>query len=103
MLVFGSVYSSTDSPTRVAIGLVDQDGSAVAQTVRQALDKSFDVTTGDEGPLKEALSKGTLKAVVVLPQGLSGQVAAKQVAGAIRIMFDPISPTSAGRPACRVW
>ncbi len=99
LMVFGSMYSGSSS--EIAIGLVDQDGGPAAQMVRQALDQSglYKVTTGEEAGLLKKLDMGSLRAVLVLPSGLSEQMATRQAPATVVIRWDSVSQSSSAARA----
>lgn len=96
LMVFGAMYGPKGAPSATVIGLVDQDGGPAAQLVRSALEGSslYELVPGEEADLLKRLNDGKVRAVLVLPKGLSQQVAGKQGPAEVVIRWDPASGTS---------
>mgnify|MGYP000996658740 CR=1 FL=1 len=93
LLWWGWGNSGSGVITAVPVGLVDQDGGDVAQMIRAAVEQSghFELVAGDEDELMRKLDGGAVRAVLVLPPGLSDQVAAGAGPGEVVIRWDPTS------------
>lgn len=93
--IFGSMYGNMDTEYNSPIGWVDRDQGPVAERLRQTMDatKRYTISTGDEAELKAQLSKGKLRAILVLPQDLSEQVAAGATPS-VQVLRDPSSNSS---------
>lgn len=94
---FGSLFggSGDKAPSRVPIAIVDHDQSAITKRVvaDMAADKTFDVQPLAEAQAAEAVKRGKLRAVVILPKGF-GEEAPRALFGArtkpvIEIRYDP--------------
>lgn len=96
LMIFGAMYGGNGAGGVTAIGLADHDGGPAAQFIRSALEGSglYRVTTGTEAELLQQLDKGDVRAVLVLPKGLSEQVARKQGPAEVVIRWDPTSNAS---------
>ncbi|HEY3364281.1 MAG TPA: ABC transporter permease [Symbiobacteriaceae bacterium] len=93
--VFGAAYGNMGSNLKEPVGVVDLDRGPVAQAARTALANAgvVDMRSGDEAAMKALLVKGTVRAVIILPAGLSDRVAAGQPA-AVTVLRDPSSNAS---------
>lgn len=91
LAVFGAAFGNTDSTQEIPIGVVDLDQGPAARALRDRIDRMelFKVTTGEQAALQQQVAKGSLKALVIMPQGMSEQVAAKRGPAAIRVVVDP--------------
>lgn len=80
----------------VPVGVADRDGGPVAEMVRSALQASgnFEVVDGEEDDLIRRLDGGKVRAVLVLPPGLSDRVAAVAGLGEVVLRWDPTSAAS---------
>lgn len=80
---FGSLFSTDSKPAAIAVGVVDQDGSALSKRVVAALqaEPALKTVVGDEAALLQQVQAGKLRAVVVLPRGL-GEQAPRAIFGA---------------------
>lgn len=87
MTVFGFVNDSEPEP--IHIGVVNESPAQVAQNFINELmdDPLFDVTVGDEEPLREELIAGDQTMVLVLPPGFDVQNTADESAQ-IRVLVD---------------
>jgi ABC-2 type transport system permease protein len=92
---FGSLFSTGSKPAAIAVGVVDQDGSALSQRVVAALqaEPALKTAMGDEAALLQQVRAGKLRAVVVLPHGL-GEQAPRALFGAaakpeVKLHHDP--------------
>ena len=97
IVLFGAIFSGSSSPS-YKLGLVNQDGGAVSAQLVNVFEhkvSAFKVTTGEYDAEMNALKKGDLDLVVVLPAGLSQTVEAGHTAQ-VQMYFDPSkSPTDA--------
>ncbi|MBP2017477.1 ABC-2 type transport system permease protein [Symbiobacterium terraclitae] len=98
LLYFGAANGGTHITTvaTVAVGLVDQDGGPVARLIETGLRESghFRVEVGDEAELIRRLDAGKVRAVLVLPPGLSERVAAGTGPSELTLHWDPTSSAS---------
>lgn len=96
LMVFGAMYGGSGSGGVTPIGLVDDDGGFAAQAIRYVLDgsKLYKVTTGEEEALLRQLDDGKVRAVLILPDGLSEQVARKAEPPEVLLRWDPSSSSS---------
>ena len=87
MTVFGFVNNSEQDP--ISIGVVNESSAQVAQDFVDELvnDPLFEVTIGEESPLREELIAGDQTMVLVLPPGFDVQNAATESAQ-IRVLVD---------------
>ena len=73
----GSLFggSGNQAPSRVPIAIVDHDQSAITRRIvtDMSADKTFDVQPLDETQALEAVKRGKLRAVVILPHGFGDQ------------------------------
>jgi ABC-2 type transport system permease protein len=97
LVVFGTMFGGVDRASAIPIGLVMKDNGDAAQVVRKAVDQPdlFKVETGAEKELRARLSQGKLKAVLILPEGLSARLSRKEPASVV-ILYDP-GDQSSGR------
>ena len=78
---FGAVFASggqNRQPARIAIAIVDQDGSAISKAVLAGAgtDKNLNVATPTEEEARESVRKGKTAVAVIIPKGFgdaSGQ------------------------------
>lgn len=96
LLYFGAANGGGNTDTAVAVGLVDRDGGPVAELIQAGLAQSgtFRVESGGEAELLGRLDAGKVRAVLVLPPGLSEQVAAGAGPGEVILHWDPTSSAS---------
>ena len=94
IVLFGLIFSGGNSPS-YNMGLVVQDqgqaGQALEQTfktVAQQKDAPFKLHTGTRQDEMNALKKGHLDMVIVIPAGLSDQVSQDQTAS-VQMYYDP--------------
>src|SRR5512146_65346 len=76
ILLFGAIFSGGGS-VKYAVGWVDQDGSSASQTLRGVFGRYvsiFDLKNQTLDEARTAVSKGDVRAVVVLPKGFGGAV-----------------------------
>ena len=95
---FGSLFggSGNQAPSRVPIAIIDQDQSAISKRIvaDMTADKTFDVQPLDETQAADAVKRGKLRAVVVLPRGFGEQAplalfSARRKKPVIEIRYDP--------------
>jgi ABC-2 type transport system permease protein len=93
--VFGLMYRDT-GVSRSDIGWIDHDGGVAASTLRAVVAHTdqYILVADSEGALRQKLAKGQLKAVVILPQGLSDGLMGKAGPGTVTILFDASSQAS---------
>lgn len=96
LMVFGGMFGGGGNTALTPIGLVDRDGGPTAQMIQQALTGSglYKVTAGEEADLLKQIDSGTLRAVLVLPEGLSDQVKRGMKPGEVLLYWDPSSTAS---------
>lgn len=90
IVLFGAIFSGGGSHT-YSVGLVNQDDGTVGATLANAFEhkvKPFNTTTGSYDNELNALKKGNLDLVIVLPAGLSQTVASGHTAQ-VQMYFDP--------------
>lgn len=88
-LLFGVVFGG-GGDTRFKVGVVDEDGGPAAAQFRQVLDSIpvLETQVGDRESSLAALRQGDVRAVLVLPAGLSAAVAQRQPSP-VQIFYDP--------------
>jgi len=92
---FGSLFGSNTKMAGIAVGVVDQDGSALSQRVVAALqaEASLKTTVTDEADALVQVRAGKLRAVAILPKGLGQQAGGAMFGGAskpeIVLHYDP--------------
>lgn len=82
VILFGTIFSGGGNPN-YNLGWVDQDGSPAAAQVRAAFDKTGVVTLHD-GTLaaeQDAMKRGDVDGIVVVPAGVGATLAAAQGGG----------------------
>jgi ABC-2 type transport system permease protein len=96
IFLFGLIFSGTDNTTNFDVGLVIEDQGAVAKGLAQTFQSvgAFNITQGSQEEMLARLKKGDLRAVVVIPQGLSGAAAAGQPTK-LDVYYDPSNQTTA--------
>ncbi|HEX9036621.1 MAG TPA: ABC transporter permease [Ktedonobacterales bacterium] len=90
IVLFGAIFSGNSSVS-FNVGLVDQDGGQISAQLAQVFTrdvKPFKVKTGSYASEMDALKKGNLDLVIVLPPGLSQTVAAGHTAH-VQMYYDP--------------
>jgi ABC-2 type transport system permease protein len=92
--IFGLIFSGT-SDMSFDVGLTLEDHGPAAVAIQQAIKSVsvFHVTEGSQADLLARLKDGKLRALIVVPAGLSAQVAAGQAAQ-VQTYYDPSSPTT---------
>src|SRR5688572_25493501 len=96
MLIFGSLLSGGSSP--LAIAVVDRDGSPVAAQVAAAFGRMEGIEVVTPCPTCDAvelLKDGEVAAVVVLPAGFGGGVAAGRATA--EVYYDGSNPMRGGQ------
>jgi ABC-2 type transport system permease protein len=95
-MVFGGGGKST--PGKLAIVVVDQDGSSISQAVTSGLaaENTLEVTTMDEAAARELVRKGKVRAAVLLPPGF-GEAAGRAFFRStgkprVDVLYDPSQP-----------
>jgi ABC-2 type transport system permease protein len=88
-MLFGVIFTG-GGDVKYTVGLVNQDNGQVGMDLTTALKqvRPFTIQSGNEDAEMRALKKGQVDLVLVIPQGLSDQVAGKQTAN-VRMYFDP--------------
>ncbi len=96
IVLFGLIFSGNSSPS-YTVGLVNEDGGAVGNTLAQTFGKvkPFTIKTGTREAEVDHLKKGQIDLVIVIPSGLSQAIASGQTAQ-VQMVYDPSSsPTNA--------
>jgi ABC-2 type transport system permease protein len=93
--VFGLMYRDT-GVSRSDVGWIDRDGGTAGRTLREVVAHTdqYTLVADNEAALRQKLAKGQLKAVVILPQGLSDGLTGKAGPGTVTILFDASSQAS---------
>ena len=95
---FGSLFggSGNQAPSRVPIAIVDHDQSVLSKKIvaDMSADKTFDVQALNEAQAAEAVKRGKLGAMVILPRGFGEQAplalfTAREKKPVIEIRYDP--------------
>jgi ABC-2 type transport system permease protein len=95
---FGSLFPGPDAsrePARVAIHLVDQDGSAVAMSILAGVraDRNLAVTVGSVAEARAAVRRSRSSVAVVVPEGFGAAASLALVAGGrtpqLEMLYDP--------------
>jgi len=95
---FGAIFSGPSSdrePAKIAIAMIDLDGSPISKGVvaGASADRNLKVSTPDEASARESVRGGKLAAAVVIPKGF-GEAAGNAFFGdgekpQLNVMFDP--------------
>ncbi len=95
ILIFGLVFSGGDAPS-YEIGLAAEDSGPAGQALAGAFGAVpiFEISEGEREALIEQLRDGDLRAVIVIPEGLSSRVQAGEMAQ-VETIYDPTNSTSA--------
>jgi ABC-2 type transport system permease protein len=96
IVLFGVIFAGGGSPS-YTVGLVNEDGGPVSQGIVQAFKnvKPFTIKEGTRDDEMNALKKGQIDMVIVIPEGLSAGVASGQTAQ-VQMYYDPsANPTDA--------
>ncbi len=96
---FGLIFGSGSGFT-LQLGIVNEDGGLAGARFLVSLEtseteKMLGLHTGARTEMLEALNKGEVSVVIVLPQDLTASLAAGEPA-TIEVFYDPARPTSAG-------
>ncbi len=99
---FGSIFSGpsrNSEPTKIAVAIIDQDGSAISSGIVAGMqaDRNFKVTTPSEAEARDAVRRGRLAAAVIVPKGF-GEAAGNAFFGdgekpPLNVIFDPSRST----------
>ena len=95
IFIFGLIFSGVSDST-FDVGLVLEDHGAAASALQQAFKtvSAFKITEGSRGDLLALLKNGKLRAVIVVPDGVSAAVGAGHAAQ-VETYYDPASQTAA--------
>ncbi len=95
IVLFGVIFSGSDNSTTFNIGLVAEDQGPVGAGLAKAFHSvgAFNITQGSQPALVDQLKKGDLRAVVVIPPGLSGATANGQPSQ-LSVYYDPSNQTT---------
>jgi ABC-2 type transport system permease protein len=95
---FGSIFSGpsrNSEPARIAVAMVDQDGSAISKGILSGAqaDRNLKVSTPSEEDARKSVREGKLAAAVIIPNGF-GEAAGSAFFGngekpPLNVMFDP--------------
>ncbi len=87
MLILGFVFGSSGK-IRLAVGVVDQDGSSLSRDIIKALGgvDGIAVYEGDEADERAKLQDGKRNAVIIIGEGFNEQVARGQVGEVVMII-----------------
>lgn len=98
VVIFGALFRVPDRHSATPVGFINHDRGPVAEAVSQAMTGGdlFRLHDGDLGTLNDSLKSGKIRAIVVLPAGLSEQTIGPEGAEptAVEIVHDPLSPAS---------
>ncbi len=96
ILLFGLVFSSSNNNTSFDIGLVVADQGPVATGLARAFQSvgAFKITEGTQAEILAKLKKGDLRAVVIIPQGISRDAKAGKTSK-LEVYYDPSNQTTA--------
>ncbi len=95
---FGSVFtgaSSTVETARIAVVVVDRDGSDISKDIVQAVrtDRHLTVTTADASAAHDAVRRGAISVGIVIPAGFGEAAGQALFAGgekpALDLLYDP--------------
>jgi ABC-2 type transport system permease protein len=94
IVLFGIIFSGGGN-TSFEVGIANEDTGPTGAALVQAFDSvpAFNVSTGTEDELRAKLSRGDLRALVVIPQGLSDGVKAGKTQE-IQVAYDPTNQTT---------
>jgi ABC-2 type transport system permease protein len=89
IVLFGVIFGG-DNSTTYTVGMVNQDNGQVGAGLVQAFShvKPFTVKTGSYGEEMDLLKRGQVDMVIVVPAGVSQQVAQRQQAN-VQMYYDP--------------
>ena len=95
---FGTIFSGPQrgaEPARIAVAIIDQDGSAVSKGIVAGAqgDRNLKLTMPTEAEARDSVKRGRTSVAIVIPQGF-GDASAKAFFGngekpALGILFDP--------------
>jgi len=93
---FGLIFGGGDTFT-LQLGVVDEDGGAFGEQIRSDLGAQgmLGLRLGSRDEMLEALNKGKVSVVLVLPAGASDALAAGELV-TVAVFYDPAQPTSGG-------
>ncbi len=95
VFLFGWIFGGGGAETKIAVGYVDQDGSAASAGMRQAFGgvQLLSLHDGSVDDEKAAMQRGEVSAVIVIPKGLGDALAQARSGGAtpvaIQVYGDP--------------
>ena len=94
---FGLIFGGTDSFTLQTGIVVDGDDGIVAEQMIADLgeQETLDLHLGTRDEMLEALNKGEVSVVIVLPAGLDEAIAAREPVQ-VEVFYDPARPLSGG-------
>jgi ABC-2 type transport system permease protein len=87
VFLFGWIFGGS-SDTKIAVGFVDQDGTAASAQVRQAF-SNVSILSFQDGKLEQeltAMQHGDISAIIVIPKDFGAHMASK-VAGSAEIQY----------------
>ena len=96
VILFGSIFSGGNSER--TIGFADLDSTPASATLKGAFASISNVklVDGSESDLLARMRKGDVSAVIVVPNGYAGTVAAKQATASLIVYTDPTQSAADG-------
>lgn len=101
--LFGSLFGQPAEDATVSVGIARTAGDTWSEALAEAV-KMTDLYTVEEGTvedLEEALSKGQVSAVAIIPAGEDQFLGGAEALEGATILYDPVSPKS-GRTAAEL-
>jgi len=95
---FGSIFSGPNrsaEPARIAVVVVDQDGSTIAGGIAAGLeaDRNLKVTRATDGEARDRVRRGSTSAAIVIPKGFGDAAGLAFFSGRqkpeLEVLFDP--------------
>jgi ABC-2 type transport system permease protein len=94
ILIFGTIFSNVESLS-IDVGLAQEDTGPLGANLAAALGAvdNLHITSGPRAALMDQLNHGTLRAVIVIPAGLTAQVTSGRPAS-VEVFYDSSNQTS---------
>jgi ABC-2 type transport system permease protein len=97
---FGVIFGSFDSGFTLQLGVVNEDAGPAGKQFVEGLtsedtEDALNVHTGTRAEMEEALNKGWVSVVLVLPESTTANLAAGETVE-VEALYDATSPTSSG-------
>jgi ABC-2 type transport system permease protein len=97
---FGLIFGGGGDGVALQLGVVNEDMGSAGEEFLNGLEmpeiqEALDLRTGTRSEMLEALNKGQVSVVVVLPRDLSAALTAGEPA-TVEVLYDSARPTSAG-------